>query len=946
MNMYVITSNTRKLLLLFAPLFLAFSLDAQTYLISEGGTVNSCSATLFDSGGEASDYADNEALVMTFCGDASADSLYLNIVFFDIETNFDFLNIYEGTTASGIPAFQLTGNIAGQSITFLSNCITLEFTSDGSVSRDGFEIQITCTGPTCDDGLQNGDELGIDCGGSDCDPCSYILISEEQNLVSCDAQILDSGANFDYGDNEDYTMTFCSADSASCILIDVNYIDIGFGDHLYIYDGLGTNGFLLADFNATQIPSTIISTAGCVTINFVSDDIASNGGFDMQLSCSDACPTCDDGIQNGEEIGVDCGGPDCPECDFIIMGGTQTTSLCSTTVYDNGFMDDYEGNSNDILTICSDSPGECIQAEFISFEIEGEPWDTFTVYAGPDTDSPVMGVYGNTAPPAILSPGSECLTFQFISDGSVQQAGYEIAITCACPTCNDGVLNGQEVDTDCGGPDCPACDFNIISEEITVTSCDAQLFDSGINSDYGNDEDYTMTFCSDGSGSCLQLDFTSIDIADGDHLYIYDGTDSGGLLLEDITSAQFQETFVAPSGCVTLNFTSDGLNTAGGFDIAVSCTDICPTCDDGIQNGYEIGVDCGGPDCPECDFIVMGGLQTVFTCSTTVYDNGFMDDYSGNANDVLTVCSDTPGECIQAEFISFDVEGEPWDTFTIYAGPDTDSPIIGIYGDLDPPTLIYGPECLTFEFTSDGVFQQEGYEIAITCACPSCDDGVMNGLEIGVDCGGPMCPDCDFNAISEGGTVTSCDATLFDSGIFDNYQGQEDYTMSICSPEVIDSMLVAFQTVSIGIGDHLYIHEGSDIGGEMLADVTAAVNWDDVLVPDACVTFRFVSNDFGESQGFQLGVTCVDDLSTGVDAFESDSFDILHDMYTDEITVKFDRGGSLTMQLSDATGRSVLSKEIYSGERESLSKFDSGVYILSFVSGGELLCSQRIILSH
>ena len=31
------------------------------------------------------------------------------------------------------------------------------------------------------------------------------------------------------------------------------------------------------------------------------------------------CPTCDDGIQNGEETGVDCGGPDCAPCQGVVI---------------------------------------------------------------------------------------------------------------------------------------------------------------------------------------------------------------------------------------------------------------------------------------------------------------------------------------------------------------------------------------------------------------------------------------------------------------------------------------------------------------------------------------------------------------------------------------------------------------------------------------------------
>jgi hypothetical protein len=42
--------------------------------------------------------------------------------------------------------------------------------------------------------------------------------------------------------------------------------------------------------------------------------------------------------------------------------------------------------------------------------------------------------------------------------------------TCAAPTCIDGVKNGSETDTDCGGPVCPTCGLN----KQCVTNADCQ----------------------------------------------------------------------------------------------------------------------------------------------------------------------------------------------------------------------------------------------------------------------------------------------------------------------------------------------------------------------------------------------------------------------------------------------------------------------------------------
>ena len=46
--------------------------------------------------------------------------------------------------------------------------------------QDGDETGVDCGGscapcPTCDDGIQNGGETGIDCGGPDCDPCTGLV---------------------------------------------------------------------------------------------------------------------------------------------------------------------------------------------------------------------------------------------------------------------------------------------------------------------------------------------------------------------------------------------------------------------------------------------------------------------------------------------------------------------------------------------------------------------------------------------------------------------------------------------------------------------------------------------------------------------------------------------------------------------------------------------------
>ena len=78
----------------------------------------------------------------------------------------------------------------------------------------------------------------------------------------------------------------------------------------------------------------------CPDVCFSCDDGVQNGnetGIDCGGDCPDTCYTCDDGIQNGYETGIDCGG-NCPDC-YTWTG----TNLTNGKIRDIFFIDDYIG---------------------------------------------------------------------------------------------------------------------------------------------------------------------------------------------------------------------------------------------------------------------------------------------------------------------------------------------------------------------------------------------------------------------------------------------------------------------------------------------------------------------------------------------------------------------------------------------------------------------------
>jgi len=125
------------------------------------------------------------------------------------------------------------------------------------------------------------------------------------------------------------------------------------------------------------------------------------------------CVSCFDGVQNGKETDVDCGGPDCgaclgEPCDPVHMCGNNT--ICATQ---DGIC---------CKTACGQTCEACVMTK------TGQP---------DGTCAPIP--YGQ-------DPDGECTT------------GGGCGATANLCRCQDGVKNGDESDADCGGPTCQKCE--------------------------------------------------------------------------------------------------------------------------------------------------------------------------------------------------------------------------------------------------------------------------------------------------------------------------------------------------------------------------------------------------------------------------------------------------------------------------------------------------------
>lgn len=144
--------------------------------------------------------------------------------------------------------------------------------------------------------------------------------------------------------------------------------------------------------------------------------------------------------------------------------------------------------------------------------------------------------------------------------------------------------------------------YSLFSQNILITDADwdtlnpynclanpgpaANFFDSGNNSaNYSDNENEIITICPDFSGGANKLGLTfgtnvglTFNVDGTDSIYIYDGPNTSSPLLgvhnsvTDPTGFNHQSSFgVNPSGCLTIQFISDGATNGTGWDANVAC---------------------------------------------------------------------------------------------------------------------------------------------------------------------------------------------------------------------------------------------------------------------------------------------------------------------------------------------------------------------------------------
>ncbi|MCA9574090.1 MAG: hypothetical protein KC668_01595 [Myxococcales bacterium] len=394
------------------------------------------------------------------------------------------------------------------------------------------------------------------------------------------------------------------------------------------------------------------------------------------------------------------------------------------------------------------------------------------------------------------------------------------------PTCADGLRNGDETASDCGGSCQPCADGVACAMPADCLSgvCNVGVCAMGTCGDLARNQDETGVDCGgvcdpcdDGDGCARPEDCTSGVCTSS---MCAQGTCGDGVQNQDETAMDCGGV-CSPCGL--------GLGCAMASDCAsTTCIgDVCvdPTCADHMQNGDETDVDCGG-GCGPCeagDACAQPADCEDGVCSAMVCVQGTCSDMVQNQDETAMDCGGMCGAtCADDLACTSEVDclsgycyqqlcRTPTCLDTIQnrdeTAPDCGGTFCGPCAD--------GAACVVPGDCESGVCS------ANTCAAATCFDMVQNQGESSADCGGNFCDGCDIgetcsvgsdcaSAFCDGGTCAYADTCLA-LLTADPALGDGTYPLDVDGSGPLAPMQVSCDMTTEGGGWMLvlnYVHQG------------------------------------------------------------------------------------------------------------------------------------------
>lgn len=314
-----------------------------------------------------------------------------------------------------------------------------------------------------------------------------------------------------------------------------------------------------------------------------------------------------------------------------------------------------------------------------------------------------------------------------------------------------------------------------------------------------------------------------------------------------------------------------------------------------------------------------GNLDTLTSAVGTLTDGSGPSEYK---NDVDCSWLIAPATLIDHLVISFDaINTESTnDIITIYDGPNTSSPVLGIYSGTTIPSQITStsPQVLvTFKTNSSTV--SEGWQIYYYSVYPIFCSGLT--------------------------TLTAASGTFNDGSDIYNYNNGSNCIWEITPPNAA-TVTLHFESFNLESSDNVRVYD-MDNTSSPLATYTGTAIPADVTSPSGKMRVIFKSNTSITAEGFTASYTS---SLAGVEEFSAvKDMNIYPNPASSQLHVSFDiiENTDVTIKLMDLTGRQVYS-EIYTNGNKfekdiDISGFTKGVYNLQIITSGDLINKKIVV---
>lgn len=711
-------------LVIFLPSFL-FATHSNNIIINSSAEIpmptsgttsqNICSGTFVDSGTSTGDYSNSESGILTICPDAANSLIQADFSIFNIENN-DFFIIYDGDdiNAPFIGNYTETNSPGVVASSHETGCLTFRFISNGSVVEEGWVAEMTCLSTNCVIMIDNIAQTNCGDGTYDAqvtveyaflDPANQIRLSEAGGMSQVFNTTDRSGITvftltglttdgqediFTAEDANDSTCSAMSSFTASCdcsITIDniaiANCAGSTYEAAISVTYEFLNSGQQISITETNSGVSMTFSTAGrSASETFVLSGLTADGSlqnFVVNDAIATSCMVTDNTFVAP---------PDGCAPEDIIMGTTTgTITTCNGKFYDSGGIDnDYSVSESTSVTICPSTTNSFIHLDFTSFSTE-DSYDHLWVYNGPSIDSPLISTGGTepTSDCSSIGPGghrgtdpfsvessdaSGCLSFYFCSDASVTEPGWVADVSCVPIVCIEPL-------------------------SVDVSNCTAGTYSADVAVKYQFLE------------SPFEIEITEV-------------------------NSGISNVFVANNPSGTEVFSLDGLVADADMDV-FTVTHLNNPSDGSCTQSISL---LAPPSSCINDLVRMGEASPVNTCYGSFYDSGGATGaYTDDESATMTICPNKAERVIQVHFNFIAVESSS-DPLFIYNGDNTSAPLInsgnpassflfacnelgagGYWGNISDFTVTstHSTGCLTFQFCSDILFTDNGWDGEVTC---------------------------------------------------------------------------------------------------------------------------------------------------------------------------------------------------------------------------------------